>query len=68
MEKDDFECGADQYARMNDNHPFEVRFRNALGPLGQHEFLMAAGNSQFYEAEHSYSREESEIKIDAQAH
>ena len=61
MEKHDLKRGSDQNPGVNHNHPFEVRFTNALGPLGQHAFLMAAGNSQFNETEHSYSREESKI-------
>lgn len=61
MEKDNFECGADQHAGMNDNHPFEVRFANANSTLTQHALLMAAGNSQFNKAEHSYGSKEYEV-------
>lgn len=61
MEKNDFKRRANQDSRMNDNHPFEVRFANANSTLTQHALLMAAGNSQFNKAEHSYGSKEYEV-------
>ena len=68
MEEDHFQGSANQYPGVNDDHPFEVRFGDANGPLGQHALLVLARNSQFDEPEYSHCGQERQVKVTTQAH
>ena len=68
MEEDNFQGSANQYRGVNGDHPFEMRFRDANGPMGQHALLVLVRNSQFDEAEYSHCGQQREIKVDTQAH
>ena len=68
MEEENFQGSAKQCAGVNGDHPFEMRFRDANGPMGQHALLVLVRNSQLDEAEYSHCAQQPEIKVDAQAH
>ena len=68
MEEDNFQGSANQYPGVNGDHPFEMRFRDANGPMGQHALLVPARNSQFDKTEHAHGGQKSQVKVDAQAH
>ena len=61
MEKDDLKCGPDQHSCVDDDNPFEMGLGDANSALAQHPLLMLPRDSQFKEAQHSYSGEECEV-------
>ena len=65
MQKNHFERGAEQHARMKQNHGAKNGIDYLRSPMGHHFALVTAGNLEFVNAQKRYDEQETEIGFDA---